>query len=267
MAEHFNKYHLTHFAGIVADCMDIPRPEEFAPTIGWFSALLKARLGGTADRAVLYHADAVGQYMWQQYTQLFAPVYKHTTLALPFLSTVMSVTPVAHASMYTGLEPAQHGIQTYVRPKLECTTLYDVALALGKKIAIVAQTDSTFLHIFAGRELDYFEEPNAISIQERVLSLLAEDKYDIISIHTFEYDDAAHAYGPESKEGLNAIAIEAQGFDDIATYIEKNWAGKHTTLLSYSPDHGQHLLEGGGGSHGSKMNEDMNILHFFGGKN
>ena len=32
------------------------------------------------------------------------------------------------------------------------------ASQLGKKVAIVAQKDSTFLHIFAGRNLDYFEE-------------------------------------------------------------------------------------------------------------
>lgn len=111
--------------------------------------------------------------------------------------------------------------------------------------------------------MDYFEEPNALAIQEKALELLKEDKYDLISIHTFDYDDAAHAYGPESREGLNAIALEAQGYADIASYIEENWKGKHKTLLTYSPDYGQHLLEGGNGAHGSKMNEDMNILHFF----
>ena len=263
MAEHFNKYHLTHFAGIVANAMGIELPEPFAPTINWLSNIIHNRMNGKADRAVLYHADAVGQYIWQQYTQLFAPVYAHSSLAVPFTSTVMSVTPVAHASMYTGLEPDQHGIQTYVRPQLTCMTLYDVMLDMGLKPAILAQKDSTFLHIFAGRNMDYFEEPNALAIQERALELLKEDKYDLISIHTFDYDDAAHAYGPESREGLNAIALEAQGYADIASYIEECWKGKHKTLLSYSPDHGQHLLEGGNGAHGSKMNEDMNILHFF----
>lgn len=131
MAEHFNKYHLTHFARIVADAMGIELPEPFAPTINWLSNIICNRMNGKADRAVLYHADAVGQYIWQQYTQLFAPVYAHSSLAVPFTSTVMSVTPVAHASMYTGLEPEQHGIQTYVRPQLTCMTLYDVMLDMG----------------------------------------------------------------------------------------------------------------------------------------
>ena len=262
MADHYNQYSLKHFAGIVADCMDIALPESFAPGIDWVSEILKERLGGTADRAVLYHADAVGLYMWQKYTNLFAPVYKHSSLSVPFLSTVESVTPVAHATMYTGMDPEGHGILTYVRPELTCTTLYDVLLAAGKKIAIVAQADSTFLHIFTGRNMDYFEVPNGLAVQEKVLELLETDQYDIISAHTFDYDNAAHAYGPESKEGLNAISLEAEGYHRIAEALEK-YRGQHKILLTYSPDHGQHPVMGGRGAHGSKLIEDMNVLHFF----
>lgn len=209
----------------------------------------------------MYHADAVGLYIWQKYTSLFAPVYRYSAAAVPFLSTVESVTPVAHASMYTGLDPEGHGICTYVRPKLECDTLFDVLLREGKRVAIVAQADSTFLHIFAGRELDYFEAPNAIGVQAKALELIESDEYDVISIHTFDYDNAAHAYGPESKEAINAVSLEAEGFARIAEALKKNEG--HTTLLTYSPDHGQHLTEGGRGSHGSKLIEDMNVLHFF----
>ncbi|MCR4577779.1 MAG: alkaline phosphatase family protein [Clostridiales bacterium] len=263
MAEHFNCFPLKHFAGIVADCMDVELPETFAPGITWVSDILKARLGGKADRAVLYHADAVGQYIWQKYTDLLAPVYMHTLMAVPFISTVMSVTPVAHASMYTGMDPEGHGIRTYVRPRLDCVTLYDVLIALGKKVAIVAQQDSTFLHIFAGRDMDYFECAHAVEVQQRSLELIASDRYDVISIHTFDYDNAAHAYGPESKEGLNAVALEAEGFRKLAEALEK-YKGKHRILMSYSPDHGQHLIPGNRGAHGDTCNEDMNILHFFG---
>ncbi len=263
MPDHFNSYPLKRFAGTVAACMDIELPESFAPGIGWAADLLRRRLGGPADRAVLYHADAVGMYIWQQYPDLFAPVYLHTSMALPFVSTVESVTPVAHASMYTGMDPEGHGILTYVRPQLSCATLFDVLLGAGKKAAIVAQDDSTFLHIFAGRKLDYFEAPNAVGVQEKALELIESDGYDLISIHTFDYDDAAHAYGPESKEALNAVSIEAEGFSRLAEAMEK-YRGKHRALLTYSPDHGQHPVAGGRGAHGSKMIEDMNVVHFFG---
>ena len=263
MADHFNLYELKQFAATIAECMNFELPETYAPGISWAANLLKERMGGAADRVVLYHADAVGHYIWQKYNNRFAPVYRYTSMSLPFLSTVESVTPVAHASMYTGLDPAGHGIQTYVRPKLTCDTLFDQWLAAGKKVAIIAMEDSTFLHIFAGRELDYFEAKNAAEIQEKALELIAGDEYDVISIHTFEYDSAAHAFGPESKQALNALSIEAEGFAKVAKELQK-FSGKHRILLTYSPDHGQHFVEGGTGAHGSKMIEDMNVVHFFG---
>ena len=125
MADHFNLYELKQFAATIAECMDFPLPESYAPSIGWAAKLLKERMGGAADRVVLYHADAVGHYIWQKYNNRFAPVYRHTSMSIPFVSTVESVTPVAHASMYTGLDPAGHGIETYVRPQLTCDTLFD----------------------------------------------------------------------------------------------------------------------------------------------
>ena len=65
MADHYNLYSLKHFAGIVADCMNMELPEAFAETIPWLSQLLKERLGGTADRVVLYHADKQGTHLHQ----------------------------------------------------------------------------------------------------------------------------------------------------------------------------------------------------------
>ena len=263
MADHYNLYELKQFAATIAECMDFPLPDTYAPSISWAAKILKERMGGAADHVVLYHADAVGLYIWQKYNNRFAPVYRYTSMSLPFVSTVQSVTPVAHASMYTGLDPAGHGIETYVRPQLTCDTLFDQLIAAGKKVAILAMADSTFLHIFKGRALDYFEAKNALEIQEKAVELIASDQYDVISIHTFEYDDAAHAFGPESKQALNAGSIVAEGFAKIAEELKK-FSDKHRILLTYSPDHGQHLTEGGVGAHGSKLIEDMNVLHFFG---
>jgi len=263
VADHYNAYELSHFAGIIADCMELPLPEGYAPSVDWVSDILKQRLGGKADRVVLYHADAVGQYIWQKYTNKFAPVYRNTTLSLPFVSTVESVTPVAHASMYTGKSPEEHGIRTYARPQLTCRTLFDEWIAHGLKPVILCMTDSTFVHIFKGRDMEYYELKNVHEIVEKAVELIQSDEYDIISIHTFEYDDAAHAFGPESKQALNAVTFEAEGFDTLAQAIKTHYSA-HRTLLAYAPDHGQHLVTGGSGSHGSKQIEDMNILHFFG---
>lgn len=264
MTEHFNRYHLKHFAGTVASCMGFDLPEPFAPPVDWAARILKARLGGTADRVVLYHADAVGMYIWQKYTQMFAAVYEHTSLNIPFSSTIMPVTPVAHASMYTGLLPKHHGISAYVRPKLSCSTLYDELIAQGKKIAVVCQDDSSFCRIFAERDMDYFViEGGAREIQEKALELIREDKYDLISVHSYDYDTASHANGPESPAALEKLAEEVDGFDRICRELQK-FREDHRILVSYSPDHGQHLVPGGSGDHGLLMAEDINVLHFFG---
>jgi len=263
MADHFNKYHLKHFAGIIADCMEIPLPGEYAPGVKWVSKILKDRLGGKAERAILYHADAVGMHMWQKYTDLFAPVHKHTSLALPFCSTLEPVTPVAHASMYTGLMPEEHGIKTYVRPRLLCSTLYDEMIKAGLRPVIVAQEDSSFLHLFSGRDIKSYECVTSFDTVSTALKVIEEDDYDLLSIHVFDYDTAAHNCGPEAKESKNAIAFEAEGFDKIVTAAKKYGHGRNA-LISYSPDHGQHLVKPGKGDHLFEIPEDMNIVHFFG---
>ena len=261
MADHFHYYELKTFAGTVADCMNFKLPETYATGIKWVSTLVKERLGGPADRAVIYHADAVGSYMFQQYPYLFAPVQRHTSMIIPFVSTKESVNPVVYATMYTGVDPEVHGIQTYVRPKLTCDTLFDQYIKAGKKVAVLTMQESTFNYIFAGRKIDFYNGANALEIREKAIKLIEKDRYDLLSIHTLDYDSAAHHYGPEAKESKNALSLEAEGFDAIAEAIKKLNKG-HRTLLTYSPDHGQHLTLGGTGTHGSNLTEDMNVFHF-----
>ena len=129
--------------------------------------------------------------------------------------------------------------------------------------AIVCQEDSSFSRIFAGRNMDYFIADTAQDIQEKALELIASDNYDLISIHSYDYDTASHANSPESPAALEQLAIEVNGFDRICKAL-KAFEGKHRILFSYSPDHGQHLVPGGSGDHGLLMAEDINVLHFLG---
>ena len=62
--------------------------------------------------------------------------------------------------------------------------------------------------------------------------------------------------------GIKETQLKEEGIG-FAEAMEQ-YRGKHRTLLTYSPDHGQHVTLGGTGEHGSKMIEDMNIVHFFG---
>ena len=45
--------------------------------------------------------------------------------------------------MYTGLDPAEHGIETYVRPQLTCDTLYDQLIAWNTQYGSVINDEIT----------------------------------------------------------------------------------------------------------------------------
>jgi hypothetical protein len=260
---HYNSIPMAKLAATLAGAMDLKAPERAHQPVRWMNEIIRERLG-VADRIVMYHADAVPMYIYQKYTHIFAPVLKHIEITAPFLSTVESVTPVSHASMYTGVEPELHGIKTYVRPCLTCDTLYDAFIRQGKRCAIIAMEDSSFLHIFKDRDMDYFELRNAEEIVDKACELIIKDGHDLISIHVFTYDNFAHHFGPESMTALDAIVYEAEQFDRLIKHIKEAWTGRHKTLYGYAPDHGQHEIPNMKGAHGSILPEDMNVMHFYG---
>ena len=203
MSDTYNSIPITRVARTIADLLDVPAPKDAAPGLEFVERMVEARLGGKAQRAVLYHADAIGMYLIQKYTNMFLPVMERTLVGVPMISTVASLTPVAHASMYTGLTPAEHGIHVYERPQLACETLYDTLIQAGRHPAIIAMPDSTFLHIFGGREMPYYEVRDNAEALEKAEELMAEGTCDVLSIHTFEYDDMAHDHGPECARALD----------------------------------------------------------------
>lgn len=273
MSYTYNSIPMSRSARTMLDLVGVDAPKAANSAIVYVENVIRKVAGGPIGKAVIYNADAIGMYIIQKYTELFTPVFENTCVSVPVLSTVSSCTPVAHASMYTGLEPAQHGIKTYERPQLTCETAYDALIAAGRHPAIVCMTDSTFMHIFAGREgCPIFEEKDNEGCLRRAEELLASGKYDFISIHTFEYDDAGHKYGPESESALDAARREAEGFARLCEMIKQYWAGD-TVLVAYMPDHGQHTMEpwepdfagkGKIGTHGDIVPEDMNVMHYYG---
>ncbi|MCI1722236.1 MAG: alkaline phosphatase family protein [Lachnospiraceae bacterium] len=270
MSDTYNSIPIKRLCRTISDLLGVPAPEGAAPAIPYIENILKRELGGTAGKAVLYHADAIGSFMIQKYTEDFAPVFENSCTFLPMTSTVMSVTPVSHATMYTGLDPEQHGIRVYEKPRLTCETLYDTLLKAGRHPAIIAMPDSSFLHIFSGRDMPYIEVSDNAEALSEAEKLMKENVCDVISIHTFEYDDSAHETGPESRKSYEAAVREAQGYGKLCDMIRRYWSGENT-LVGYMPDHGQHLMEPWEpnpdhyvGDHGSFRTEDMNITQFFG---
>lgn len=216
------------------------------------------------DRVLLYNPDAVALWLYQKYTDLFAPALQRTSLQIPVTSVMPSVTPVCFASMYTGATPDVHGIRTYTKPVLTTDTLFDAAIRAGKKCAIVSTEGDSISKIFLERSMDYFLYPTYDEVFAKAKDLLRADEYDLITVYNKTYDATMHKNAPENVLSLDVLRQNCEDFATLVDLVKECWSD-HNTFYGFCPDHGCHEIDGGCGSHGLDMDEDMNVIHLFGG--
>lgn len=258
-----NRYSVTQLASTVADALGCERPLQASEPLPLVRNYLDQTLGGKADRVLVYNPDCMGQWFWQKYTDKYIPVMKAAPLAVP-LSTVMpSVTPVCFGSMYTGAMPAVHGIRTYAKPVITIDSLFDSAARSGKKAALVAVQDSSMARIFMNRPIDYYIEKYDGEVTERAMSLIEEDRYDLLVVYNQEYDDLIHETEIESPEALAAAFRHIDTFEKLTDAVRENWKD-HSVMTVFAPDHGNHMDWNGHGNHGEFREDDINIIHFYG---
>ena len=94
------------------------------------------------------------------------------------------------------------------------------------------------------------------------MELIIEDKHDFILAYNGNYDATMHKNGPEAPITLGELRANVRTFGAIAELIKTRWK-QHNTLLGFAMDHGCHEIDGGCGSHGLDMPEDLNITHFY----
>jgi len=217
-----------------------------------------------ADRVFIYNPDAVALWLFQKHTHLFEEVLINADIALPMQAVMPSVTPVCFATMYTGAEPAVHGIEAYEKPVVKIDTLFDAVIRAGLKPAIVSTAGDSTSCIFLEREMDYFIFDTADECNEKAMELIERDKHDLIILYNPNYDNAMHRHGTESKEALAELKKNAETYGKIVKQIEKYWEN-HRTLIGFCPDHGchDHDLYGQKAGHGLDLEEDLNVIHFF----
>jgi predicted AlkP superfamily pyrophosphatase or phosphodiesterase len=173
-----------------------------------------------------------------------------------------SVTPVNFGSIYSGAKPPVHGITKYEKKPITIETLFDVAARAGKKVALIASTNCSMGNIFPGRDIDYFHPANSYEVNAVAAKVLLEDQYDIVVIYNGNFDNAQHKFGPESPEALAELKHNSTTFALFASMI-RDYFKHHNTLLGWITDHGCHEIDGGLGSHGLDMPEDINVVHMF----
>lgn len=260
----YASYCLTSVAASVAHIMGFDPPHSAGDANPALEQLARRTLGGRrVERTLLYNPDAVAHHLFTRYTDLFLPVLAVAPLALPLQAVMPSVTPVCFASMYTGALPEVHGIQAYVKPVLTTDTLFDAALRAGLHPAIVSTSGDSISKIFLERPMDYFILDTVEEVNQKAAQLIEEDRHDLIVVYNGNYDATMHRFSPESPEALHELQANVDAFSHLATLAQLHWA-QHDTLLAFAPDHGCHPIDGGLGSHGLDMPEDMLIPHFYG---
>lgn len=226
----------------------------------------KVFFGEKADRVIMYNPDAIAQWIYEKYPEYLSSAKKNAGKEI-YLSTVMpSVTPVCFGTMYTGAQPSVHGIQKYEKPVIKIDTLFDRLIAAGKKVALIASTKCSLGNIYLERNIDYylFSDDIIPSINAKAVELILRDEYDFILIYNGNYDAIMHKNGPESARSLAELRANDQMFGMISELVSEHWKN-HNTLVGFAMDHGCHEIDGGCGSHGLDMPEDINIVHLYKG--
>ena len=220
--------------------------------------------GGTVERCLVFAPDAIGNHLFEGYPSFLTSVAKVASQEV-FLSSVMpTVTPTCFASIFTGAEPAQHGVRKYEKPALKCDTLFDSLIRAGKSVAIVAVKDSSIDSIFRGRAIDYFAEEYDAGVRKQVISLLRADKHDFIVAYHQEYDDKMHATTPFDPAAIRAAEKNIASFVEIGEAFDEHWS-EYNRAIVFAPDHGAHIDPATGkGSHGTESSNDMEMRHFYG---
>ncbi|MBQ2903201.1 MAG: hypothetical protein IJE48_02275 [Clostridia bacterium] len=239
-------------------------PESIGKPNPVLTALAEKKLSGKpVDKVVIYNPDAVALWIYQKYTAMFADAALCSDVALPMLSVMPSVTPVCFASMYSGVMPDIHGIKKYTKPVLTVNTIFDSFANAGKKAAIVSTANDSISMIFLDRDMEYFIYDTPEEVNEKALSLIDEDRFDLIVIYNGNYDGTMHKHGPEASESLAALEMNIAFYSELIAKINREWKN-HSVFYGFCPDHGCHEIDGGCGSHGLDMEEDMNVIHFYG---
>lgn len=259
----YNEISLTGVAASLSNALEIDAPKQAEPSITAIDNLVKASTKkGKVDRVFMYNPDAVAMWLYQKYTTFYEPLMLHTKLTLPLKCMMPSVTPVNFGTMYTGVTPEVHGIQSYTKPVIKTDSLFDALIRAGKKPAIVSTAGDSLSKIFLERDMDYFIYDTVDECTEKALELIKEDNYDFILLYNADFDSTMHRNGPESQIALEILQKNISVYTRIAETIKENWT-QHETLLGFAPDHGCHEIDGNLGSHGLDMQEDINILHFY----
>ncbi|MGP1587539.1 MAG: hypothetical protein ACTTHG_04280 [Treponemataceae bacterium] len=264
--EGFNSTCITQVASTVLTLLGVPAAQGMSEPIPEVLEHAKNKFNGSyaCDRVFMYNPDAIAQWIFGKYhKKYFSKAQNVSDLTLNMLSVFPPVTPVCFGSMYSGLQPAIHGIQSYVKPVLKCKTIFDQLIEHKKKVAIVSTAGDSISLIFLERNMDYFIYKTVKECNDKAAQLIKSDEYDCIILYNTNYDYWMHRNTPTGPLAVRAIRQNVNEFCELNELIKNEWGSKHRTALAFAPDHGCHRWLGVLGQHGLNEPCDMNINHLW----
>ncbi len=247
----------------LAYAMGVEAPKQSAPKNEQLCAYIDEKFkGNKADRVFMYNPDGIAQWIYEKYPFLTCEAREIADIEVPLKAVMPSVTPVCFGTMYTGAQPSVHGIKAYEKPVIAIDTIFDAMIRAGKKCAIVSTANDSMSKIFLERQMDYYIYDTVEEVNAKAAKLITEDKHDLICVYNRNFDCRMHKYGPESIEALSELKSNSHEFAMFASLIKDCWK-QHNTLVGFAMDHGCHEIDGGCGSHGLDMPEDINIVHLY----
>jgi predicted AlkP superfamily pyrophosphatase or phosphodiesterase len=259
----YNRDSLDTVCGALSRIMGIDPPAFAAEPNSSLVEYAEEKLAGRrAGRVLMFNPDAVAQWIYRKYPWFVSDVARIGELELPLRSVMPSVTPVCFGTMYTGAQPAVHGIRKYEKPVIRIDTIFDALIRAGKRPAIVADGECSVGKIFRERDMDYYIFDTLGQIAEKAVELIREDRHDFIAVYHGNYDHWMHKFGPESTEAISELRANNYTFEMLYNAVRKYWSG-HDSLIGFAMDHGCHEVDGHSGSHGLDMEEDLNIMHLY----
>jgi hypothetical protein len=118
--------------------------------------------------------------------------------------------------------------------------------------------------IFRERDMEYYIFDTPDQVNAKAEELIRLNKHDLIVAYNGNYDGTMHKNGPEAEVSLNALRHNAAAYRRLTEAAEEAW-GKNGLKYAagFVTDHGCHEIDGGCGSHGLDMAEDMNVVHLW----
>lgn len=259
----FHTLSITKVCGTIDALLQVPpHPGAAKPLEEVLTAASEKFAGEPCSRVLMYNPDAIGAALESRAPAVFRRLREDTDIRLPMLSVTPPVTPVCFASMYAGVRPAVHGIQSYRKPVLKVPTVFDDLAAAGRKAAIVSTAGDSISRIFLRRPVDYFILPTVQAVNDKALDLIAGDAYDLLVVYNGNYDYWMHRNSPTGPLAMRALRKNQETFAILQAQARRSWQG-HNAVLAFAPDHGSHRVFGCFGNHGEDEPWDMNIFHFW----